>query len=126
MGYPFNKTWDRRMNTTMPVREIINRLPHVMISGFTIYRSTKLYEGTTDDKPGQSKITWENAIKGYFTEKEVNCMKWKFDLSDHLSVKLHAGEILAAVESRKMPLDEAPWSDMKIANFREWKNSDCP
>ena len=126
MGYPFNKTWDRRMNSTAPVREIIKDLPHTMITDFVIYRSTKLYQGSTDSHHVDPSITWEKTIKDFFTEKDVNCMSWKFNLADKESVANNAPLIYAAVKDGKMPMGENPWSKEKVATFKTWMDSDCP
>ena len=45
MGYPFDKTWARRVDSTDSVRQIIEKLPHTKLLDFTIYRNTRLYEG---------------------------------------------------------------------------------
>ena len=128
MGYPFNKTWDRRMNSTAPVREIIKDLPHTMITDFVIYRSTKLYQGSTDDSDlhPSHDITWENTIKGFFTERDVNCMSGKFNLTDKGSVAANAPLIYGVVKSGKMPKGENRWSNEKVSTFNAWMVSGCP
>lgn len=129
MGYPFNKTWDRRMNSTAPVREIIKDLPHIMITDFVIYRSTKLYQGSTDDPHPDppSHITWEKTIKGFFTEKDIKCMsKYKIYLNDKKSVVAKAPVIYSAVQSGNMPQGETRWSKEKVATFKMWMDSGCP
>ena len=126
MGYPFNKTWDRRMNSTAPVREIIKDLPHTMITDFVIYRSTKLYQGSTDSHHVDPSITWEKTIKDFFTKEDVKCMSWKFNLADKESVATNAPLIYGAVKEGKMPKGENPWSKEKVATFKTWMDSDCP
>ena len=128
MGYPFDKTWERRMYSTAPVREIIQNLPHAMISDFTIYRSTKLYQGSTgSNPPPHSDITWENTIKYFFTDSEIECMKpHGIDLGNKKSVADHAGEIYLEVKSGDMPQGGPRWNSEKVSKFKEWKDSDCP
>ena len=126
MGYPFDKSWERRRNSTTPVREIVKDLPHILISDFTIYRSTKLYQGY-EHHPSH-KITWDNTIKDFFTVRVIRCMKVNgdFDLGNRQSVKANVGQIYAAVKSRTMPKGDAAWSVTRVATFKEWMDSGCP
>ena len=131
MGYPFDKTWARRVNSTDPVPKIIDGLPHVKLYDFKIYRYTKLYQGDHSKPPPKTDITWENTIKGFFTPRDVDCMKknGNFDLSDKKSVEVHAGEIYNMLSTGKMPPEssgEKTWSKEKLAQFEAWMNSDFP
>lgn len=127
MGYPFDKTWARRLDSTTSVRDIIEKvLPHTKLYDFKIYRYTNLYQGSTSDNGDPDNITWENTIKNFFTQRDYECMKWKFDLRKHDSVALHAGEIYDAVEKGVMPKGEAHWSREKVDTFKKWKEAGCP
>ena len=126
MGYPFNKTWKNGNNSAASVKEIIADLPHTMISDFTIYRSTKRYEGCTIDYPPQQNITWENTIKDFFTPVDVECMRWRFNLDEKESVKYYAGVIFAVVKDGTMPPGESSWNTTKVAIFKKWMCSGFP
>ena len=128
MGYPFDKTWESRINSTASVREIIKYLPHAMITDFTIYRSNKPYEGCTFDDVNISaqKITWENNIKGFFTKRDIGCMLWKFNLGEKQSVQDNAGEIYEVVKDGAMPLNEARWNGTQVDMFKKWMCSGFP
>ena len=128
MGYPFDKTWKSRRNSTASVREIIKYLPHAMITDFTIYRGTKQYEGCTYTNTGISmqKITWEDNIKGLFTKQDIGCMSWKFDLGRKESVQSNAGEIYEVVKDGTMPLGEAKWNSTQVDMFKKWMCSGFP
>lgn len=128
MGYPFDKTWNNRKNSTASVREIIKDLPHVMITDFTIYRSTELYEGCTFDNVTQSmqNITWENTINFFFTADDINCMKWMFDLGKKDCVQENAVIIYAAVKYGNMPKGKKAWNQTKVDSFKRWICSGFP
>lgn len=135
MGYPFDKTWNSRVDSTASVTKIIENLPHTKLCDFTIYRKTKLYEGddTPTPPPGPpSKITWESTIKKFFTERDIKCMKpLGVDLSSHAAVKFRAEDILGMVRSGKMPKPEGsnperPWSKEKVETFGKWSAAGCP
>ena len=125
MGYPFNKTWKTREDTTASVRSIIDGLPHTKLYDFTIYRYTKFFQGSTPP-PEPDKITWDNTIKDFFTGADVKCMKSTFDLRSQADVKVNAGRILDAVESGRMPLGKTRWNDEKVHTFKIWMEAGCP
>ena len=126
MGYPFDKTWKSRINSSVSVREIVKDLPHVMISDFTIYRFTKLYEGCQHDSNGYSNnVTWENTIRNFFTRSEINCMRPRFNLDNKESVALNAGIIYEVVKDGVMPPGN-PWNTTWVHEFRKWMCAGFP
>ena len=126
MGYPFDKTWASRAESTASVSEIIKELPHVTLCDFTIYRYTKLYEATASPPTPIGNITWEKDIKDFFTPKDVSCMKFKFDLSKKDDVASYAPQIYQAVKSQGMPKGETPWNGKKVADFKQWMDDGTP
>ena len=130
MGYPFDKTWARRVDSTDSVREIIEKLPHTKLYDFTIYRNTCLYEGHKPDPHPPIGITWNNTIKHFFTPMDIDHMKNIVDLSSYEDVKLHAKEIYDATVNGSMPPfnTEEHWSKDKCDKFYSWMNqvSPCP
>ena len=128
MGYPFDKTWDELQVTKTPtIDQVVADLPHALLSNFKIYSTTKNYQPPAVDPP-PTDITWENTIKDFFTEEDVKCMKWKFDLSSHDDVKANAGEINNATSGPNppMPKDEKKWTKEMSTKFQEWMSADCP
>ena len=126
MGYPFDKTWASRAESTASVSEIIKELPHVTLYDFTIYRYTKLYEDTGSSPTPIGNITWEKDIKDFFTPKDVGCMSWKFDLTKKDDVATYAHQIYGQVKSHEMPTGETPWSRKKVADFKQWMDDGTP
>lgn len=128
MGYPFNKTWSSRVNTTAAVPEIVAKLPQAKLCEFKIYRFTKLYQGDVSPSPTPSNITWENKIKDFFTARDIRCMKKaaNINLGNKDSVILHAPAIYNQVEAGTMPLNEEKWSKQKVADFKAWMDAGTP
>jgi hypothetical protein len=44
MGYPFDKTWDDRVNSTASVESIVKHQPHIKLGHITIYRYMRPYD----------------------------------------------------------------------------------
>lgn len=130
MGYPFDKTWARRVDSTDSVRQIIEKLLHTKLYDFTIYRNTCLYEGHKPDPIPPSGITWNNTIKHFFSNMDIDHMKFKFDLSSYEDVKSHAKEIYEATVKGRMPpfKDEKHWNKDKCDKFYSWMSQvpPCP
>lgn len=132
MGYPFNKTWDSRVHSTASVRDIVKNMPHIKLYDFKIKRYTRQYNGTLTHLP-PSTITWDNKIKNFFTDKDVQCMKeitqsthpdHVLDLRDKKSVKYWASDIYYECFLTDMPLDydeKLIWQkEGRVADFKEW------
>lgn len=132
MGYPFDKTWESRVDSTDAVEDIIEKLPHAKLCEFKIYRTTKFYQGESPSPPSPSPhgdITWENKIKGFFTDKDKECMKSvpnPIDLGSKKDVTANAPKIYDQVSKGDMPLGEQRWSKQKVADFEKWMNVGCP
>lgn len=128
MGYPFDKIWLRRLNSTATVPEIIDDLPHTKLCEFKIYRYTKMYQGPESTPQILTNVTWEDTVKDFFTTKDVECMiaAADFNLGDKQDVIFHAPAIYYQVKTGKMPLDEERWSAEKVADFKTWIDAGTP
>lgn len=126
MGYPFDKTWSRRIDSTANVSEIIQDLPHVKLCDFKIYCHTKLYQGEVEKPHPPTDITWDNTIKDFFTPWDVSCMNSKFNLADKSSVATHAPAIYGQVKNGTMPKGEERWPQSKVEKFKMWMDADYP
>ena len=70
--------------------------------------------------------TWANPISGYFTAKDVSCMSWYVNLTDHADVKAKSQAIYDKVSTGAMPLHEKPWTPLMISTFQTWMTNGCP
>ena len=138
MGYPFDKTWVSRANSTASVEDIVKDMPHIKLYSFTIKRYTKLYEGNLEHPP-PSNITWENKIKNFFTDEDTDCMKkitqsthpkHVMDLQNKESVKYWASDIYYETFLTDMPTDDnekAIWKkEGRVADFKDWMVHNFP
>ena len=142
MGYPFDKTWKQRQESTHSVEEIIENLPHTAFYKFKIYRNTYNYRGKKVS-PTTKKITWENTIKYFFTERDKECMKseYGYDFNNHDDVALHAAAIYDATSKKRMPKQMPPytqenpdpkhpmWTQDQCDKFYQWMHESpdpCP
>ncbi|HEY4439522.1 MAG TPA: hypothetical protein VGN14_03660 [Candidatus Elarobacter sp.] len=73
-----------------------------------------------------SQPTWDNPIKGYFTQKDISCMSWYVKLNDHQDTAAKSAAIYEKVSTGQMPLHEEPWSDDQISTFKTWMDNGCP
>jgi len=86
----------------------------------------------TTVKMSDSAITWENTIKGYFTKRDIECMKKarNIDLGSYDDVKDNADDIYTQVSSGRMPKNPTPedatWTTEKVNNFKTWKDGGFP
>ena len=63
MGYPFDKTWDDRVNSTASVESIVERQPHTKLGRVTIYRYNKPYEeGKEEDSIVAAFKSWMSIL----------------------------------------------------------------
>lgn len=63
MGYPFDKTWDERVNSTASVESIVERQPHTKLGRITIYRYMKPYdEGKEEDSVVAAFKSWMSLL----------------------------------------------------------------
>ena len=126
MGYPFNKTWSSRVQSTLSVPEIIATLPQVKLCEFKIYRYTQLHQGSKTTPHPPSNVTWENTIKDFFRQQDIDCMKKYFDLGKKADVALHASQIYQQVKDGSMPQDGPRWSSERVAQFEAWIQAGKP
>ena len=132
MGYPFDKTWDSRVHSTASVRDIVAKFPHIKLYDFKIQRIMKLYQG--ESHPPPPTVTWDNKIKGFFTEQDIGCMKSvesnRFDLSKKSDVVKHASDIYCETFIGDMPLNDDEkkvWAaEDRPADFKTWMLSGYP
>jgi hypothetical protein len=64
-------------------------------------------------------VSFETQIKPLFREKDRGSMSFAFDLWSHDAVSTHAGGIINALRSGKMPCDGA-WPQSRIDLFQQW------
>jgi hypothetical protein len=84
---------------------------------YLVYRWYSNKNKVTEEQP--NNVTFNNHIRPLFTKRDVDSMKWKFDLSDYDDVKENHEAILHVVDSGRMPC-YAPWSKDKVRLFRAW------
>ena len=125
MGYPFNKVWKSRANSTASIREIVKDLPHAIMSDFTIHRYTKQYGGCTSYNNYSSDVTWEKMIRNFFTKGDIRCMLAWFNLGNKESVAVNAGVIYEVVKKGYMPPGN-PWNTTLVMKFRQWMCAGFP
>ncbi|GFF58277.1 hypothetical protein IFM62136_03734 [Aspergillus lentulus] len=144
MGYPFNRAWTQLTNATtgkISISTIIGNntdFPFITSSDFKIFRMTKYRHPAADPLP--TGITWNNTIKDYFTQDDVDCMvsEYGYNLRQYEDVKYHCHNIYWAVASGRMPLQMDPytqsnpdpkhplWTVEMCDNFRAWMLVGCP
>ncbi|KAK5656469.1 hypothetical protein OQA88_4852 [Cercophora sp. LCS_1] len=81
--------------------------------------------------PAVEAITWDNAVKNYFTAEDVQCMidNGGFDLSKKEDVKANAQAIYRRTKNGSMPMTDDParkWSGERVANFKAWIDAGFP
>jgi hypothetical protein len=64
-------------------------------------------------------------IRPLFRDKDVQAMKFRFDLSSYQDVKDNVDGILDTVTEGSMPCDE-PWSEEQVATLNAWISEDFP
>src|SRR4051794_39708597 len=69
--------------------------------------------------------TFTQDIRPLFRERDVEEMRFAFDLSDYDDVKEHAAAIYAEVENGNMPCD-GPWPEERVALFKQWLDAGSP
>jgi hypothetical protein len=70
-------------------------------------------------------VTFARDIRPLFREKDVEEMRFAFDLGAYEDVKANAEEIHRRVADGSMPCDAA-WPDERIALFRRWIDDGLP
>ncbi len=74
----------------------------------------------------ETDVTWDNRIKGFFTERDIECMKPDIKLDDHENVKKNSSRIYDVVKSGFMPQGGPRWNAEKVATFKSWMDVGCP
>jgi hypothetical protein len=76
--------------------------------------------------PGEGgELSFERDIKPLFRTKDRDSMRAAFDLFDHGSVVEHAGAIVGALRSGKMPCDGA-WPEAQVGKLQQWVDQGMP
>lgn len=74
--------------------------------------------------------TWNDPIKGYFTQTDIDHMKQeRIDLSSYDAVKTNGERIYRAVSSGFMPpasSKEPKWSATRVSTFKQWMDAGYP
>lgn len=80
-----------------------------------------------------SSVTWTKDIQKMFTATDTAHMKvasgGSLDLSNYMSVKIHASAIYDRVSTGQMPppgSGEQPWSPSWVTTFGCWIQQGCP
>ena len=69
--------------------------------------------------------SYASDIRPLFRDKDVDEMSFAFDLASYDDVKDNASAILDRLSDGSMPCDE-PWSEDRVALFREWIEEGFP
>jgi hypothetical protein len=64
-------------------------------------------------------------IRPLFRDKDVDEMRFAFDLSQYDDVKDNAAGIAERLENGSMPCDE-PWPDNRVELFKQWVSEGYP
>ena len=65
------------------------------------------------------QLSFARDIRPLFRDRDVNSMKFAFDLASYEDVRTHAEAIYAALAAGQMPCDGA-WADEDVRRFRSW------
>jgi hypothetical protein len=74
---------------------------------------------------GTGLLSFARDIRPLFRTKDLESMRFAFDLSDYADVVEHADAILSALRSGKMPCDGA-WPADKVQMFHRWVEAGKP
>jgi hypothetical protein len=69
--------------------------------------------------------SFANEVRPLFRDKDVQSMKFMFDLSSHSDVRDNAADILETVENGSMPCDQ-PWTPTQVSLLKTWIDEGCP
>jgi hypothetical protein len=70
-------------------------------------------------------ISFATDVRPLFRPKDVESMRFAFDLSDYADVLEHSDAILEALRSGKMPCDGA-WPVGQVETFQRWVDAGMP
>jgi hypothetical protein len=74
----------------------------------------------------EKRITWNQYVRGFFTWNNAQCMVTQnINLTSYRSVSLNVDPIYDMVSKKKMPPGD-PWPDERIAEFKKWRDDECP
>ncbi len=73
-----------------------------------------------------AKPTWENPIKSFFRQSDINVMnRFGINLASYDDVKNRAQDIYERLADGSMPCDGA-WPADRVATFKEWVDGGAP
>ena len=67
---------------------------------------------------------FERDIRPLFRDKDIDDMRFAFDLSQYTDVKDNAQNIYERLQDQSMPCDE-PWPPERLTLFRQWIDQGC-
>jgi len=73
---------------------------------------------------GDPMPSFARDVRSLFRDKDVDEMRFAFDLSRYEDVKSNAASIANRLGDGSMPCD-APWPAERIALFRQWIDEGC-
>jgi hypothetical protein len=73
----------------------------------------------------EEPIGFEQDIRPLFRDRDLQAMKWAFDLSSQDDVARNGDAILERLREGTMPCDRA-WPDEQIALFERWLAAGTP
>ena len=65
------------------------------------------------------QLSFARDIQPLFRDRDIQSMKFAFDLTSYEDVRTHAESIYAALAAGQMPCDGA-WADEDVQRFRSW------
>ena len=81
-------------------------------------RKTKKTKRTKKTKIA-AKVSYQSDIRPLFRVRDINAMRFKFDLSKYGDVYNNADLILDRLDAGDMPCDGA-WPKARLDSFRKW------
>jgi hypothetical protein len=64
-------------------------------------------------------LSFAGDIRPLFRDRDIQSMKFAFDLATYEDVRTHAEAIYAVLAAGQMPFDGA-WADEDVRRFRSW------
>jgi hypothetical protein len=68
------------------------------------------------------QLSFARDIGPLFRDRDIQSMRFAFDLASYEDVRTHAEAIYAALAAGQMPCDDT-WADEDVRRFRSWVDS---
>jgi hypothetical protein len=65
------------------------------------------------------QLSFAGDIRPLFRDRDIQSMRFAFDLASYEDVRMHAEAIYATLAAGRMPCDGA-WADENVRRFRSW------